>query len=114
MFETLRDLGGIPDELLGSPELIALSAPAMRADLRLFETYKPAELPLDDVPIYAYYGRDDDSVGKEFAAWSRETTAASHGRAFDGGHMFIRDNVTALGNALITDLMGVEMERKIA
>lgn len=114
MFEALRTLGGIPDELFGSPDLIALSAPAMRADLRLFETYESAGLPLDGVPIYAYYGRDDDSVGNGFAAWSDETNDMFHDRAFDGGHMFIHEQVAALGDALVADLTATGMQRKSA
>lgn len=114
MFEALRDLGGIPDELLGSPELIALSAPAMRADLKLFETYRSAGVPLDDVPIHAYYGRDDSSVGADFAAWRTETEASFHSRAFEGGHMFIHHDTAALSSALIVDMVNINAQRKIA
>lgn len=114
MFQALRDLGGIPDELLESPELIALSAPAMRADLRLFETYQSMGLPLDDVPIHAYYGRDDHSVGEHFAAWHTETRASFHSREFKGGHMFIHHDAAALGNALVEDLISMKSQRKTA
>ena len=104
MFEALRGLGGIPDELMASPELIALSAPSMRADLRLFETFQPKGMPLRGVPVHVYYGRDDDSVGADVASWRVETDAALHGRAFDGGHMFIHDHAAALAEALVVDL----------
>jgi medium-chain acyl-[acyl-carrier-protein] hydrolase len=114
MFEALRDLGGIPDELLGSPELIALSAPAMRADLKLFETYRSPGMPLDGVPSHAYYGRDDISVGEDFSAWRTETHASFHSRAFEGGHMFIHHDTAALCNALTVDLMDIDAQRKIA
>jgi len=107
MFEALRELGGIPDELLAAPELIELSAPAMRADLRLFETYEPAQSPLAGVPIHAYYGRDDRSVGDGFAAWQHETDAGFQARAFDGGYMFLHDDAAALGDALIADLAAI-------
>ncbi|MBA3487339.1 MAG: thioesterase [Lysobacter sp.] len=114
MFEALRELGGIPDELLGSPELIALSAPAMRADLRLFETYEPAGLPLDGVPVFAYYGIDDESVGNRFAAWGDETKTTFLARAFEGGHMFMHDSAAELGDAVVADLMAIGIQRKIA
>jgi len=112
MFEALRDLGGIPDELLAAPELIELSAPAMRADLRLFETYEPAAAPLADVPVFAYYGRDDRSVGDGFSAWQHETNAGFQTRAFDGGHMFLHDDASALGDALIADLTAVVVRNR--
>lgn len=104
MFEALRDLGGIPDELLDSPELIALSAPAMRADLTLFETFTPPGKPLAGIPVHAYWGNADVSVGDGYAAWRSETDVAFHTRAFDGGHMFLYDAASALANALAEDL----------
>ncbi len=88
MFEALHKLGGIPNELLESPELIAFAAPSMRADLTLFETYAARAQPLRGVPIRAYYGRADTSVGDKYRAWYEETDALFESRAFDGGHMF--------------------------
>jgi len=113
MFEALRELGGIPDELLDMPELIALSAPAMRADLRLFETYEPAQPPLEDVPVHAYYGRNDHSVGDGYLAWQHETHAGFQARAFDGGHMFLHDDAIAFGDALIADLTAVAVRDRV-
>lgn len=104
MFEALRDLGGIPDELLDSPELIELSAPAMRADLTLFETFAPLGKPLAGIPVHAYWGNADASVGDGYAAWRSETDVAFHTRAFDGGHMFLYDAASALADALADDL----------
>lgn len=105
MFEALRDLGGIPDELLASPQLIALSAPSMRADLRLFETYASRGIPLDGIPVHSYCGRHDDSVGDGCMAWREETNVSFHRRLFDGDHMFIQDHAAALADALVTDLL---------
>jgi surfactin synthase thioesterase subunit len=114
MFESLRDLGGIPEELLASSELISLSAPTLRADLRLFETFEHRGRPLRYVPVHAYYGRDDRSVGTDFAAWRDETDVEFRSRAFDGGHMFICDNAGALADALISDLLDTDIRRKSA
>lgn len=112
MFEALRDLGGIPDELLASPELLALSASSLRADLRLFETHAPSPRPLD-VPVHAYVGSQDRSVGAAFESWRRETRADFHSRSFDGGHMFIQQHVAAVAEALVTDLGVADARRHI-
>lgn len=114
MFEALRDLGGIPDELLDSPELIALSAPAMRADLTLFETFTPPGKPLAGIPIHAYCGDADINVGNGYAAWLSETDAAFRSRTFNGGHMFLHDAASALGNALEADLAFMDRQMKTA
>jgi surfactin synthase thioesterase subunit len=114
MFEALRGLGGVPDEFLASQELIALAAPSMRADLRLLETYVPKGKPLRRVPVHAYYGRNDNSVGADFAAWRDETEVAFHSRAFAGGHMFIHDDASAFADALVADLVDNGSQRKSA
>lgn len=113
MFEALRDLGGIPDELLASPELITLSAPSMRADLRLFETHAGTGVPLDGIPVHAYYGRLDQSVGDDHQAWREETNAPFRSRAFDGDHMFIQEHVATLADALVADLVTHALQRDL-
>lgn len=104
MFDALRRLGGIPDQVLDSPELIALLAPSLRADLTLYETYVTCARPLRGVHIHAYYGREDTSVGDSYLAWGQETDASFECRSFDGGHMFLDSGAEALADALIADL----------
>lgn len=104
MFETLRRLGGIPDQVLASPELIALSAPSLRADLTLYETYVPRAQPLGDIPIHAYSGRDDASVGDTYLAWDEQSDAGFQSRLFPGGHMFLESQAHAMAEALALDL----------
>lgn len=104
MFEAVRKLGGIPDAVLESPELIQLAAPSMRADLCLFETYEAGKPPLD-LPIHAYYGRNDASVGEHYLAWQHETSHPLRSRAFHGGHMFLHDAGATLAEALVKDLV---------
>lgn len=104
MFEAVRKLGGIPDAVLESPELIQLTAPSMRADLCLFETYEAGKPPLD-FPIHAYFGRSDASVGEHYLAWQHETLHPLRSRAFHGAHMFLHDAGAVLADALVKDLV---------
>lgn len=104
MFEAVQTLGGIPEAVLQSPELIRLTAPPMRADLCLFETYETGRTPLD-LPVHAYYGRNDTSVGEHYLAWQHETLRPLRSRAFDSGHMFLHEAGAALAAALTDDLM---------
>ncbi|HET6805638.1 MAG TPA: alpha/beta fold hydrolase [Frateuria sp.] len=104
MFEAVRRLGGIPDQVLESPELIALSAPSLRADLTLYETYVPRRQPLHRVPVHAYHGRGDTSVDDTYLSWRDETDGTFHARGFDGAHMFLDSATDALAEALMTDL----------
>ncbi|QFG21350.1 thioesterase II family protein [Actinomadura sp. WMMB 499] len=55
----LRDMGGMPEDLLASEPLMRMLVPAVRSDLRLAELWDDrAATPLD-VPLTVLYGRDD-------------------------------------------------------
>jgi medium-chain acyl-[acyl-carrier-protein] hydrolase len=82
--------GGLPQEILETPELLELYLPILRADLTLLETHRYApQLPLD-CPIAAFAGADDRNVTPEgLAAWGDHTTAAFETRLFPGGHFYL-------------------------
>jgi len=104
MFEALRHLGGISDEMLESPELLALAAPVLRADLRLFERHRHrSDRDACSIPIVAYYGSDDRGVGERYLAWQKETSGPFHSRRFAGDHMFLHDAEEDVATALIAD-----------
>lgn len=89
----LRDLhhyGGIPDDVLESPELLRFAMDALAADYVLcnsFEYGGAAHLP---VPLRVLAGRDDEVRQEHLAAWRRETTASFSIHWFDGGHFYLR------------------------
>jgi len=86
----LRRFGGVPDGLLDEPDLLRLYLPALRADLRIAETYdRPAYSRLD-VPVAAFAGRKDpltDPAG--VLAWERESSALFELALLPGGHFFL-------------------------
>jgi surfactin synthase thioesterase subunit len=88
--EMMRRYGGIPAEVLAEPELVALLLPALRADMRALETYRPeggAPLPF---PVTAYGGTEDSLNPREhIEAWRGETRSAFRARMFQGGHFYL-------------------------
>ncbi|MEV0535864.1 alpha/beta fold hydrolase [Kitasatospora sp. NPDC050463] len=55
----LRDMGGMPADLMASEPLLRMLVPAVRNDIRLAELWDDrAVVPLD-VPLTVLYGRDD-------------------------------------------------------
>ncbi|MEO3763869.1 alpha/beta fold hydrolase [Streptomyces sp. B5E4] len=84
----LYTLGGVPRELLNTPEVTDLFLPAIRADLKIAEDYeRPGVGPLD-CPVWAAAGDDDplaDPVG--LRAWAGETNAGFTMTTVPGGHM---------------------------
>ena len=97
--EMRRRYGGIPDEVLAEPELMALLLPALRADIQALETYvvsRSAPLPF---PVTAYGGADDAlNPRAHLEAWRDETESDFRVRMFPGGHFYLdarRDEVVA-------------------
>ncbi|MBT2385830.1 thioesterase II family protein [Streptomyces sp. ISL-11] len=92
--------GGIPEEVLASAELRALTATALRADYQVLETYTwRAEEPLD-VPVTVFGGRDDHVTAEQLEAWRELTTAEVSVRRFPGGHFYLREQPAAVLRAL--------------
>ncbi|USQ86891.1 thioesterase domain-containing protein [Streptomyces phaeoluteigriseus] len=87
----VRGLGDYQSEVYDIPELRDLLLPALRADYRLIEAYRPDRpLPLR-TPITAYTGRDDSSCPlQDVRAWADLTEPGRFDlRAFPGDHFYL-------------------------
>ena len=87
-------LGGTPDEVFDDPGLWALSAPVIRADLRLAENgcRDPDAGPLPAV-LSAHAGGEDHSASPPRMAGREEHTEHFPGlRVFGGGHFPFQDD----------------------
>jgi surfactin synthase thioesterase subunit len=99
--DRLRALEGTPPEVLGSPELMDLLLPALRADFRICETYRyRPEMPLPS-PLVVLFGREDDDVRPQHAAgWRSHTNGFCAMQALDGGHFFLERHWSVIGSLL--------------
>jgi medium-chain acyl-[acyl-carrier-protein] hydrolase len=85
--------GGIPSQILNSPDILELLLPCLRADITAVETFRaPApngRAPLD-CPITAFGGLDDAQTPRtHLEAWRELTSAAFELRMFPGGHFYL-------------------------
>ncbi|OIJ63643.1 thioesterase II family protein [Streptomyces mangrovisoli] len=96
--------GGIPDEVLASPELRGMAAAALRADYQVLETYtwRPAA-PLP-VPVTVFGGEEDAVTSGELEAWREHTTERATVRRFPGGHFYLRERPAHVLRALAAAL----------
>jgi surfactin synthase thioesterase subunit len=100
----LKELGGIPEEVGESSELMNFLEPIWRADLEALEKYdhRPAE-PLK-IPVFVMKGMDEDFTLQEADAW-REVTSAEFGiRQFQGNHFFIFERAAEVADVIHTHL----------
>jgi medium-chain acyl-[acyl-carrier-protein] hydrolase len=90
--------GGLPREILETPELLEVYLPILRADLILLERHRFERRPPLNCPIAAFAGRRDDNVSPEgLAAWREHTSGRFESRLFDGTHFYLHgDNRSEL------------------
>ncbi|GAA1768043.1 alpha/beta fold hydrolase [Luedemannella helvata] len=82
--------GGIDESALLDQELMELTAPAYRADLAVYETYRwrgHAALP---VPVTALAGSEDDVAPVRLLGWREATTGPFQRHVVPGGHFYFR------------------------
>ncbi|MEU9098535.1 alpha/beta fold hydrolase [Streptomyces sp. NPDC048361] len=95
--------GGIPQEVLDSPELRALVIDALRDDYRILETYTWREADPLPVPLTVFGGRADPTHGR-LDDWRSHTSRELTVRQFPGGHFYLREEpgpvLLALAEAL--------------
>jgi pyochelin biosynthetic protein PchC len=86
----LRRLGGTHGDLLDDPEVRALLLPAVRADYRLIETYRPDTAARLRCPLTAVTGdRDEEATEAEVAVWRTATDGPFTGFVLPGGHFYL-------------------------
>ena len=102
----LKKLNGIPKIILEHPDLIELTLPALRADLKAYETYSyRAGEPLD-CPVSVYGGYDDAKAPPDsLVGWRIQTRKEFSMRLFPGDHFFLETARDALLQQILTDLM---------
>lgn len=93
----LRRLQGTGADLLGDDELIQMILPAVRADYRAVESYRPEQRPPLQCPIVAMTGDVDPQVSaEEAAAWEQHTSGDFTLHTYSGGHFFLDNHAAAI------------------
>jgi medium-chain acyl-[acyl-carrier-protein] hydrolase len=93
--DQLRRIGGTPSQILEHPELLAIVAPIVRADMRLHDSYgipKDPEARQLPCPITALGGTEDlvNIPEHSLREWGRYTTRLTM-HLVPGDHFFVHD-----------------------
>ena len=98
--EELRELGGVPEEVLGSDELYHFFSPILRADFEVLEQDDQMEKGIRlKTPIYALMG-SDEKYKAEIDNWKRFTTASFQQQILKGDHFFIHDHPKGIADII--------------
>lgn len=80
--------GGLPAEVLSSPELVELVLPALRADFRLAESVKEIPFGGTSSNLTVGGGLDDVVTSDELGEWESLSSGEFDLKMFNGGHFF--------------------------
>jgi surfactin synthase thioesterase subunit len=103
----LLKMGGTPPAVLEHPELWAMIAPILRADLCLSETWQPPPGPPFPAPRLSAFGGTEDRAAtlEQLAAWRRYTACFVGLRQFPGGHFYFQNCLPELACRVVADVM---------
>jgi surfactin synthase thioesterase subunit len=88
----VREFAGYRDSVFDDPEMREVLLPVLRADVAMFESYRPGPDDVLDVPIIAIRGSNDALVAAaESARWADVTSMGVTIVEPEGPHMYIFD-----------------------
>lgn len=95
--EMHRRYGGVPDAVRREPDLLALLLPALRADVRTFETYVRLTDHKVRCPVHVYGGQDDTHPNPDqLIGWQRVAEGDVTVQLFPGDHFYLNESRLAL------------------
>ncbi len=101
----VRQLNGMPLEVLREPELLSMLLPALRADFELAETYRPLPGGRLGCPVAAYLSTSDPEVTPAgVLGWQEVTTGEFSVRVFRGDHFYLKGDRPDVLSAVREDL----------
>ena len=91
----LKEIGGMPDEILANKEMFEFFEPILRADFAVAEGADDGLMPLIQAPIYAIMGNREERT-EEIHRWGPFTRGAFETKIMEGRHFFIYDHAPAI------------------
>ena len=105
LLAAVRDMGGIPQQVLDHPELVSLTLPAIRHDFTWYHDYRIADEPPLPVPLVAIAGDGDTVTAPELSGeWARHTTAGLRTHVVRGDHLFFQSAAREVTELVAADL----------
>lgn len=87
--QEMKDLDGIPEEILDAEELMSFFEPILRSDFKVCETYIHEESEPLNIPITVMYGTEEDMEEEDVMLWQKETNFEIDFKKLEGKHFFI-------------------------
>ncbi len=89
IWEIQKRYGGIPKAVLDDPAYLSVFVPALRADIKMAETYHYVDQPPLPCPITVFSGEEDRLANHGLQGWGAQTEGSFGVKMFPGGHFFV-------------------------
>jgi surfactin synthase thioesterase subunit len=87
--QELKNLDGVPDEILQNEDLLSFIEPILRTDFKICETYQYGDYTPLNIPITVITGTEEDMEMADIHLWQKETDWEVDFRQIPGRHFFI-------------------------
>ncbi len=87
--EAIRELDGMPEEILNNDELLHYFEPILRSDFKVSENYIYQERPRLNLPFTVITGTEEDMELTDIELWQKETNQVVDFKRMPGKHFFI-------------------------
>ena len=87
--QEMKDLDGIPAEILDAEELMSFFEPILRSDFKVCETYLHNETEPLNIPFTVITGTEEDMEESDILLWQKETSFEINFKKIEGKHFFI-------------------------
>ena len=87
--QEIKDLDGMPDEILNNEELLYYFEPILRSDFKISEEYIYEERTPFNIPFTVITGTEEDMEAEDIQLWQKETTHIVDFKRLPGKHFFI-------------------------
>ncbi|MEO6220985.1 MAG: alpha/beta fold hydrolase [Ginsengibacter sp.] len=94
--QELKDLHGMPDEILENDDLLDYYEPILRSDFKASEVYVYKNDDPLDIPITVITGTEEDMEIADIELWQKETTQTVDFKRLPGNHFFIYNHAQAI------------------
>jgi surfactin synthase thioesterase subunit len=92
----IKELGGMPEEILENEEMLNFLEPILRNDFRVSERYMYQEHAALDIPLTIITGSEEDMEKEDILLWQKESRHPVDFRQMPGGHFFILEHTEQL------------------
>jgi len=103
--EHVKQIGGLTDDLLLNPKLLAIYMKIFRSDFKIIESYEPKQTELIQCDCTVLSGTNDTSISnKELLLWNQLTAQGCMICKIKGGHFFPFDNAQDTTQVIVEKL----------